>query len=120
LKFTFQVGGPKNKRDGGCFLAILLKLESKLMMKSPHSSKELAGRWLDVEEVRLISDLRIMHSKVAELRNLVANLKQRHHEADIVKYADYEVLAEDIREVDEIYLWFVKVKEVRDGSRIGD
>jgi len=58
------------------------------MMKSPHSSKELAGRWLDVEEVRLISDLRIMHSKVAELRNLVANLKQRHHEADIVKYAD--------------------------------
>lgn len=80
----------------------------------------MAGRWLDVEETRLVSDLRIMHSKVNELYNVMENLKQRHDEADIVKYADYEALGEDIRKVDETYLWFVKVKERRDGSKLGD
>ncbi|HWH58967.1 MAG TPA: hypothetical protein VN682_15165 [Terriglobales bacterium] len=85
------------------------------MKTSPHSKKGLAGRWLDVEETRLVSDLRIMHSKVNELYNVMENLKQRHDEADIVKYADYEALGEDIP-----YLWFVKVKERRDGSKLGD
>jgi hypothetical protein len=61
-----------------------------------------------------------MHSKVNELYNVMENLKQRHDEADIVKYADYEALGEDIRKVDETYLWFVKVKERRDGSKLGD
>jgi len=90
------------------------------MKTSPHSKKDLAGRWLDIEETRLVSDLRIMHSKVTELHTIVENLKHRHHEAEIVKYADYEALGEDIRKVDEIYLWFVKVKEQRDGSKLGD
>jgi hypothetical protein len=101
--------------------AILLSEGVQNPMKtSPHSKKGLAGRWLDVEETRLVSDLRIMHSKVNELYNVMENLKQRHDEADIVKYADYEALGEDIRKVDETYLWFVKVKERRDGSKLGD
>ena len=37
-----------------------------------------------------------------------------------MKYADYEVLADDIRKVDQIYLWFVKVKEERDSASLGD
>lgn len=90
------------------------------MKTSPHSKKDLAGRWLDIEETRLVSDLRIMHSKVNELHSVVENLKHRHHGADIVKYADYEALGEDIRKVDETYLWFVKVKEQRDGSNLKD
>jgi hypothetical protein len=90
------------------------------MKKSPHSDKELTGRWLDVAETRLVSDLRIMHSKVNELHTVVEKLKLKHHEAEIVKYADYEALGEDIRKVDETYLWFVKVKEQRDGSKLGD
>jgi hypothetical protein len=90
------------------------------MMKSPQSNKALSGRWLEIDEIRLISDLRIMHSKVDELHNVIENLKQRHEESDIVKYADYDVLAEDIRKVDEIYLWFVKVKEERDDAKLGD
>ena len=89
-------------------------------MMSARSRKDLEGLSLDIQEVRLISDLRIMHSKVDELHNIVESLKHRHNEADIVKYADYEILAEDIRKVDEIYLRFVKVKEEREGSRLGD
>lgn len=68
-------------------------------------------RWLDIEEIRLVSDLRIMHAKVDELYQLVANLKRRHDEPSIRDYADGPVLDEDIRRVDEIYLWFVGLKD---------
>lgn len=66
---------------------------------------------LNLEEVRLVSDLRIMHSKVDELFHIVDNLKRRHSHQHIFQYADAVVLAEDIRRVDEIYMWFVKLKE---------
>jgi hypothetical protein len=75
------------------------------------SKEPIEERWLTVDEVRLVSDLRIMHSKVDELYQIVDNLKRRHHEADIPKYADQPVLNEDIERVDDIYLWFVSVKE---------
>jgi len=71
----------------------------------------ITDRWLDVEEVRLIADLRIMHSKVDELFQLVTRLKQRHPEADIRKYADQSALESDIHEVDQIYLWFIGLKD---------
>ena len=59
-----------------------------------------------------------MHSKVDELYHLVAALRQRHSEQDVHRYADGPVLAEDIRRVDEIYLWFVKLKEERNGRAV--
>ncbi len=68
-------------------------------------------RWLDIHELRLVSDLRIMHSKVDELFHLVSNLKTRYSETDIRKYADGAVLENDIKRVDEIYLWFVSLKD---------
>jgi len=71
----------------------------------------IAGRWLDVDEVRLVADLRVMHSKVDELYQTVTRLKQRHTEADIRKYADQVALESDIHEVDQIYLWFIGLKE---------
>jgi hypothetical protein len=74
-------------------------------------------RSLDLEEVRLISDLRIMHSKVDELYQIVANLRKRHSETDIITYADEKVLGENIRKIDEIYIWFVNIKEERDRSK---
>ena len=58
-----------------------------------------------------MSDLRIMHAKVEELYHLVSSFKARHNEADVVKYGDGPVLTEDIQKVDEIYLWFVRLKE---------
>ena len=82
-----------------------------MYMKKKRNHHPLGDRWLDVEEVRLVSDLRIMHSKVDELYNVVANLKRRHSGADIQKYADQPVLNEDIARVDEIYLWFISLKE---------
>ena len=81
------------------------------MKRSDHTNQPLRDRWLDVDEVRLVSDLRIMHSKVDELYQIVSNLKRRHSGSDIHKYADQPVLNEDIARVDEIYLWFVSLKE---------
>jgi hypothetical protein len=52
-----------------------------------------------------------MHSKIDELYQVVANLKRRHGEESVRTYSDREVLEENIRRVDEIYLWFVSLKE---------
>ncbi len=73
--------------------------------------KDVRNRALDIDEVRLVSDLRIMHSKVDELYQVVKSLREHHDEPSLVTYADPPVLNEDIRKVDEIYMWFVSVKE---------
>jgi len=80
-------------------------------MNPKHSQQKAEDSWLEIEEVRLVADLRILHSKVAELHQLVQALKRHHDETSVVKYADEPVLTEDIQQVDEIYLWFVKLKE---------
>jgi hypothetical protein len=80
-------------------------------MKSKFKDIPVEGRALDIEEVRIVSDLRIMHSKVDELHQIVENLRRRHSQADIHKYADQPVLNEDIARVDELYLWFLSLKE---------
>jgi len=74
-------------------------------------NEDVSDRWLDVEEVRLIADLRVMHSKVDELYQVVTNLKRRHDDDAIHKYADQPVLSEDIDRVDELYMWFLRLKE---------
>jgi hypothetical protein len=81
------------------------------MKKSEPAKRTMARRGFDVEEIRLVADLRIMHSKVAELYQIVANLKRRHGDADIHKYADQPLLNEDIARVDDMYGWFVGLKE---------
>lgn len=68
---------------------------------------------LDIEEVRLIADLRIMHAKVHELFEIVSVLKRGREESFIRRYADHVMLEKDIQRVDEIYLWFVRLKEER-------
>ena len=74
-------------------------------------SKLNRGLHLDIEEVRLIADLRIMHAKVHELFEVVTVLKRGHEENYIRRYADHVMLEKDIQRVDEIYLWFVSLKE---------
>jgi len=69
------------------------------------------GQSVKIEEVRVVADLRIMHSKVNELHNVVTTLKRRHSETAIRKYSDKDALEDDIKRVDEIYLWFVALKE---------
>ena len=66
---------------------------------------------LDIDEVRLIADLRIMHAKVHELFEIVSVLKRGREENFIRKYADHVMLEKDIQRVDEIYLWFISLKE---------
>jgi hypothetical protein len=78
------------------------------MNKKPES---ITQRWLDIEEVRLVADLRIMHAKVNELFEIVDALKSQHDEQVIRQYADHPVLDRDIARVDEIYLWFLRLKE---------
>ncbi len=58
-----------------------------------------------------------MHSKVGELWQICQALRERHDESAIVTYADMKVLAEDIRKVDELYLWFVSLKDEADRRR---
>ena len=72
------------------------------------------GRWLTIEEVRVVSDLRIMHAKVAELYDIVHTLRSRYSEAEIHAYSDPPLLSANIDHVDDIYLWFVKLREERD------
>jgi hypothetical protein len=86
-------------------------------MKSGQSKEAVENRWLDIDEIRLVSDLRIMHSKVDELYQTVTNLKRRHSHAAIHKYADRAVLSEDITRADEIYVWFVNLKDQLQKSR---
>jgi hypothetical protein len=74
-------------------------------------TEEPTERWLDIEEVRLVSDLRIMHAKVNELFEIVVALKTRYDEQEIRRYADQPILDRDIARVDEIYLWFLRLKE---------
>ena len=81
------------------------------MTKGKPDDDQLQDRWLDVDEIRLIADLRIMHSKVDELYQVVTNLKRRHDDDAIHKYADQRVLSEDIDRVDELYMWFLRLKE---------
>ena len=81
------------------------------MMEAKRTEPTLQDRSLTIEEVRIVSDLRIMHAKVAELSQLVVALKERHDESDIVKYSDQPILTKHIQMVDAIYLWFVQVKE---------
>ena len=76
-------------------------------------SKLDKGPQLHVEEVRLIADLRIMHAKVHELFEVVTVLKRGHEEHRIRRYADRAMLDKDIQRVDEIYLWFISLKEER-------
>jgi hypothetical protein len=82
-----------------------------MMTKGKHTQQGLSDRWLNVDEIRLIGDLRIMHSKVDELYQIVSNLKRRHDDDAIHKYADQRVLTEDIDRVDELYMWFLRLKE---------
>ena len=74
-------------------------------------SKLNKGAQLDVNEVRLIADLRIMHAKVHELFEIVTVLKRGREDMEIRRYSDHAMLEKDIQRVDEIYLWFVSLKE---------
>jgi hypothetical protein len=86
-------------------------------IKSRQLKESIKDRWLDIEEVRLVGDLRIMHSKVDELYHVVNNLRRRHNDGAVQKYADGPVLTEDINRVDEIYMWFIKLKEAAESAR---
>ncbi len=86
-----------------------------MMIKMPErrrgKGEQKADPYLTVNEIRLVADLRIMHAKVDELYQITKLLQQRHPKNDVVTYSDKPVLTEDIRKVDEIYLWFVQLKE---------
>ena len=74
-------------------------------------TRENEGPRFDIEEMRLIADLRIMHSKVHELFEVVSVLKRGREENFLRRYADHAMLEKDIQRVDEIYQWFVSLKE---------
>jgi hypothetical protein len=48
---------------------------------------------------------------VHELFEIVSVIKSGHEENAIRRYSDQVMLEKDIQRVDEIYLWFVRLKE---------
>ncbi len=66
-----------------------------------------------VRETRIVADLRIMHSMVSQLYHHMCDLHERYTEADIIRYADQELLAVDIKRNDETYQFFVGLSERR-------
>jgi hypothetical protein len=58
-----------------------------IVMNAKRSQPSVNDGSLTIKEVRLVCDLRIMHSKVDELYQVVNALKRHHDEAAIVKYA---------------------------------
>ena len=78
-------------------------------MTAKRTPQEVESRWLTIQEVRLVSDLRIMHAKVDEIYEIVKALRTRRDEAAIVRYADQPVLTDDIQKIDEIYLWLGRI-----------
>jgi len=92
----------------------------KAVSSSHQSTKTGVGHLqhaLTVDQVRLIADLRIMHAKVDELYQISSVLQVRHDERAVVNHADKAVLAEDIRKVDELYIWFVELKDEAERAR---
>lgn len=89
------------------------------MMKSLKGGRQPAKEALSpsVDQIRLIADLRIMHAKVDELYQICKVLQTRHDENAVINFADARVLAEDIRKADELYLWFIRLKEEADRVR---
>ncbi|HSE47768.1 MAG TPA: hypothetical protein VLA96_01025 [Terriglobales bacterium] len=87
----------------------------KSMKGGRHSAS--SNSQMTVDEIRLIADLRIMHSKVDELYQISKVLQTRHNENAVINCADARVLAEDIRKADELYLWFIRLKEESDRAR---
>jgi hypothetical protein len=93
-------------------------LKAVKMHRHSTETRERAGQHaFTVEHVRLVADLRIMHAKVDELYQISRVLQVRHDERAVVDYADKAVLAEDIRKVDELYIWFVELKDEADRTR---
>jgi hypothetical protein len=99
VHFCNSSSGHKASKHIGC------RESENMMTKSDNRPR------LDVDEVRLIADLRIMHSKVHELFEVISVLKRGREENFIRQYADHAMLEKDIQRVDEIYLWFVRLKE---------
>jgi len=73
--------------------------------------EDIAERWLYVDEIRAIADLRIMHGKVTELKSVVNGLEARYSSSDVVKYSDERILSENIARMDEVYLFYLGLKK---------
>jgi hypothetical protein len=78
----------------------------------------LENRAPNVQEIRLIADLRFMHNRVLELIAFVDELKSRHDVGEIVKYADEPLLLLDIQRVDHAYQYYLDLKEELERRKI--
>ena len=85
--------------------------QSSAILRYMSPSRNRPDRSTTLDDLRLVADLRIMHAKVDELHQIVQNLKRRHSSSQVHRFADHSVLAENITRVDEIYLWFIRLKE---------
>lgn len=63
-----------------------------------------------LEEIRIIADLRILHAKVFEVFQACNMLRSRHTEKRILQYADQAVVQDDIKKMQLLYQWFMRIQ----------
>lgn len=65
---------------------------------------------LTLEEVRLVADLRLLHSAANNLLGIIGQIKTRHSQAKVEELADPVALLVTVREVQEATDWLTGLK----------
>ncbi len=65
---------------------------------------------LTLEEIRLVADLRLLHSAANNLLGIIGQIKTRHSHAKVEELADPIALLVTVREVQEATDWLVGLK----------
>jgi hypothetical protein len=66
---------------------------------------------LTLEEIRLVADLRLLHSAANNLLGIIGQIKTRHSQAKVEELADPIALLVTVREVQEATDWLVGLKQ---------
>ena len=67
---------------------------------------------LTLQEIRLVADLRLVHSAANNLLGIIGQIKTRHSHAKVAELADPMALLVTIREVEEVRDWLVELKRL--------
>jgi hypothetical protein len=66
---------------------------------------------LTLQEIRLVADLRLLHSAANNLLGIIGQIKTRHSQVKVEELADPVALLVTVREVQEATDWLVGLKQ---------
>jgi hypothetical protein len=65
---------------------------------------------LTLEEIRLVADLRLLHSAANNLLGIIGQIKTRHSQPKVEELADPIALLVTVREVQEAAAWLMGLR----------